>query len=367
MADSPLHDAARQFKICNACRYCEGYCAVWPAMERRTTFGEKDIVFLANLCHNCRDCFTACPFTPPHEFNINIPKVMSETRLLSYKSHVAPKKASILFAKPGRTTSLFAITSIALMFIFSSLIGSPSRLFSAHTSLGSFYVIIPFWIIMASGFVAGGYVLLAYFLDVRAYCRKIHDSFGDFFRPKIVWQALWDVLQHTYFKGGGTGCSYPSERGSNSFLTMHAMVFYGFLLAIVSTITASVYQDILGILPPYGVVSLPVIFGIGGGSLMIVGASTLLYLKSKSVKAPSFKEMLNVDTAFLITLDLVSITGFLTLVLRTDSALGTIFLIHLALVLALFLTAPYGKFVHFIYRFAALENDRLEMSAKSGH
>lgn len=365
MVDSPLFEAARQLKICNACRYCEGYCAVWPAMERRTAFQEKDVIFLANLCYNCRDCFSACPFTPPHEFNINIPKAMSEVRLLTYRSRVAPKSASALLTKPGRMTSIFALSLIALMFLFSSLIGNPSRLFTTQSGLGSFYVIIPYWIIIASGLIAGGYVLLVYFLDVRAYCKKIHGSFGDFFRPKIVWQALGDVLKHTYFKGGGTGCSYPSEKGSYTFLTFHVMVFYGFLLAIVSTISAGVYQDVLGILPPYGLISLPVIFGISGGGLMIIGATALLYLKSKSVKAPSFKEMLNLDTAFLVTLDLVSLTGFLTLLLRTDSALGTVFLIHLALVLLLFLTAPYGKFLHFVYRFAALENDKLEMSAKS--
>ena len=336
-------------------------------MERRTTFEEKDVIFLANLCYNCRDCFTACPFTPPHEFNINIPKVMSEVRLLTYESHVSPKSASAAFAKPRKTTSLFALSMTALMFLFSSIIGNPTRLFSAQTGLGSFYVIIPYWIIIASGLIAGGYVLLAYFLDIQAFCKKIHGSFGDFFRPKIVWQALGDVMKHTYFKGGGTGCSYPREKGNYSFLTFHVMVFYGFLLAIVSTVSASVYQDVLGILPPYGILSLPVIFGTIGGALMIIGASALLFLNAKSDNAPSLTKMLNLDTVFLITLDLVSFTGFLTLLLRMDSAMGTIFLIHLALVLTLFLTAPYGKFVHFIYRFAALENDRFEMLSKSSH
>ena len=30
-------------RICNACRYCEAYCAVFPALERRLTFGEGDL------------------------------------------------------------------------------------------------------------------------------------------------------------------------------------------------------------------------------------------------------------------------------------------------------------------------------------
>jgi len=53
-------DGERQMRICNACRYCEGYCAVFPAMERRRTFTKADLTYLANLCFDCRDCYYAC-------------------------------------------------------------------------------------------------------------------------------------------------------------------------------------------------------------------------------------------------------------------------------------------------------------------
>ena len=53
-------EVARQMQICNACRYCEGFCAVFPAMTRRLEFGKADIHFLANLCHNCGACLHAC-------------------------------------------------------------------------------------------------------------------------------------------------------------------------------------------------------------------------------------------------------------------------------------------------------------------
>ena len=29
---SAIEEAARQVNICNACRYCEGYCSVFPAI-----------------------------------------------------------------------------------------------------------------------------------------------------------------------------------------------------------------------------------------------------------------------------------------------------------------------------------------------
>jgi MinD superfamily P-loop ATPase len=44
-------------EICNACRYCEGFCAVFPAVELRREFSAGDLSYLANLCHGCRGCY----------------------------------------------------------------------------------------------------------------------------------------------------------------------------------------------------------------------------------------------------------------------------------------------------------------------
>jgi len=74
-------EAARLLEICNACRYCEGFCAVFPAMTRRLEFTQADIHYLANLCHNCGACLHACQYAAPHEFDVNIPKAMAKVRL----------------------------------------------------------------------------------------------------------------------------------------------------------------------------------------------------------------------------------------------------------------------------------------------
>ena len=45
----PEAEVERVMQVCNACRYCEGFCAVFPAMTRRLAFeqGAEDALGLA--------------------------------------------------------------------------------------------------------------------------------------------------------------------------------------------------------------------------------------------------------------------------------------------------------------------------------
>src|SRR6516164_8987695 len=89
-ADPPA-EGRRILTICNACRYCEGYCAVFPALEHCQDFGAEDLHYLANLCHNCAECYYACQYAPPHEFAVNVPKVLAEIRAQSYRKYAWPR------------------------------------------------------------------------------------------------------------------------------------------------------------------------------------------------------------------------------------------------------------------------------------
>ena len=60
------------------------------------------------------------------------------------------------------------------------------------------------------------------------------------------------------------------------------------------------------------------------------------------------------DLAFIVLLLLTAGTGLLLLALRHERAMGVLLVVHLGVVLALFLTLPYGKLVHGIYRGMAL-------------
>jgi citrate/tricarballylate utilization protein len=145
-------EAKRAIEICNACRYCEGYCAVFPAMELQRDFTVTDMGYLANLCHNCNGCYHACQFSPPHEFGINLPKTFAEVRLETYAEYAWPKPLARAFERNGVVVGLVMAASIAFVLIATMLIQSSTVLFSAHTGAGAFYRIIP-WGVMAA--VAG--------------------------------------------------------------------------------------------------------------------------------------------------------------------------------------------------------------------
>ncbi|MFZ9552153.1 MAG: tricarballylate utilization protein TcuB, partial [Hylemonella sp.] len=99
-------EVARQLQICNACRYCEGFCAVFPAMTRRLEFSVTDVHYLANLCHNCGACLHACQYAPPHEFAVNIPQAMAKVRLRTYTDFAWPKAFGKLYERNGLTLAL---------------------------------------------------------------------------------------------------------------------------------------------------------------------------------------------------------------------------------------------------------------------
>src|SRR5437762_7104222 len=130
--------------ICNACRYCEGYCAVFPAMELRRTFTNGDMQYLANLCFDCRACLYACQFAPPHPFGVNIPRAMAEIRAETYKRYTWPRALAPLLDRNLEAILGVVAASIVAVLVLLSFTANPGRLVQAQVGPGAFYVIAPY-------------------------------------------------------------------------------------------------------------------------------------------------------------------------------------------------------------------------------
>jgi citrate/tricarballylate utilization protein len=343
-----------QLEVCNACRYCEGYCAVFPALERRgREFTASDVVYLANLCHDCRACYYACMYAPPHEFGVNIPKALSEVREQAYARYALPR---ILSDLAQRNAALLIGTTIVAATAFALAVHG--GLWQTQTGPGAFYRVIPYVVMMLPALIISLFAVAVLTAAGIAFARDIGIASRDW---RSALAALGESLSLRYLRGGTAGgCYYPSERTSNARLRLHMLVFYGFLSAFAATVLAALMQDLFDQLPPYPVLSPPVILGSLGGIAIIAGATGLLYLKWRSDRAPSDRGAVDLDWLFLVSLLVVSVSGMLLLVVRESAAMPALLVMHLATVLALYVSAPYGKFAHFVYRYLALVLNRLE-------
>ncbi len=131
-----LAEAERLMTICNACRYCEGHCAVFPAMEMRLAFAAADLNYLANLCHDCGACYHHCQYAPPHEFAVNVPRVFAELRAETWQDYAWPAFLAGAFAKNGLATGLVTAASLALTVLLTLLLVEPAILLAAACGRG---------------------------------------------------------------------------------------------------------------------------------------------------------------------------------------------------------------------------------------
>jgi citrate/tricarballylate utilization protein len=344
----PIAEGERLLTICNACRYCEGFCAVFPAMERRLNFAEADLNYLANLCHNCAECYYACQYAPPHEFAVNVPKTLAEIREQSYRKYSWP-----------RALRIGAWWALAIGFIVAILLARGRTALDAD-----FYAVISHRAMIATFGIVAAFILIAHLAGFARFWSESGEGFARFLHPSALAKAIRDVLSLANLSSGGAGCTYPDERHSQARRRFHHFTFYGFLLCFASTTTAAIYHYLLGLRAPYGYASLPVVLGTLGGAGLLIGPVGLYALKRHRDPAIADPKQDPMDVSFLALLFFSSLTGLLLLVLRETPAMGWLLAIHLGVVLGLFLTLPYGKFVHGIYRSAALVRSALETARR---
>ena len=370
-----MQKAEHEMVVCNACRYCEAYCPVFQAMEQRVAFTPGDLTYLANLCHNCGECLYACQYAPPHEFNIDVPRTLSMLRVESYETAAWPSFAGIAFRRPWAATSLALVVSIVLV-IFSSPVTRPfsgaARPFSGAARTfqvrdANFYSVIPHHVMVIIFGVVGLFTVAAIAIGHRRFTR-LADPKGP--RPSgdgsryggsvPHGRAVRDALSLKHLHATGEDCVDGEEQRRPWRRWLHHCTFYGFALCFASTTVAAFYHLVFGWIAPYAYTSVPVVLGTAGGVGLLVGPAGLLALDRRRDPALTDASERSLGGAFLAMLLLTSVTGLVLLVLRERPYMPTLLVIHLVVVLAFFITVPYGKFVHGIYRSAALLKFRRE-------
>ena len=349
-----LTETDRLMTVCNSCRYCEGLCAVFPAMEMRRAFSDGDLNYLANLCHGCGACYTDCQFSPPHEFNVNVPQTLAIARAESYAAYAWPRALAGAFSRNGLVISVIAALSVAAFIFGFAAANDRSVLFGVHTGPGAFYQLMPHGAMAGLFSAAFLYAILALVMGVRAFWRDIGEPVGMKTNAKSLLQAIRDAGELRYLDGGGVGCFNEGDQPTDRRKIFHHLTFYGFILCFAATCVGTFYHYLLSYEAPYPWWDLPVVLGTLGGIGLVIGPIGLLVAKSQRDRVLVDEARTGMDTAFTVMLLLTGMTGLVLLVLRETAAMGPLLALHLGFVFALFITLPYGKFVHGIYRFVSL-------------
>ncbi|CAG0991017.1 glycerol-3-phosphate dehydrogenase subunit C [Methylophilaceae bacterium] len=85
----------RIFDICHGCRRCVGLCNTFPTLfdlvDESPTLevdgvDKKDFMKVVDQCYLCDLCYmTKCPYTPPHEWNLDFPHTMLRAKAIKFK------------------------------------------------------------------------------------------------------------------------------------------------------------------------------------------------------------------------------------------------------------------------------------------
>ncbi len=353
-------EASRILTICNACRYCEGFCAVFPAMTRRLSFDKADVHYLANLCHNCGACLHACQYAPPHEFAVNVPAAMAELRTQTYADYAWPAPLGEAYKKSGLTVALSLAIGLALFLMLT--VWMSGALFSAGLD-ANFYAIFPHNLLAVMFGSVFGFAVLAMVMGAKKFWRDV--AANDSPAGASIAEAATNALTLKYLDGNNNsadaaGCTNGDDQPTQWRRRFHHATFYGFMLCFASTSVATLYHYVFGLHAPYAMTSLPVIFGMLGGIGLIIGTTGLALLQAKRHKAHGAIPLQGssatraMDMGFIALLFLTSSTGLALLAWREAAAMPLLLAVHLGVVMALFLTLPYGKMAHGVYRSAAL-------------
>ena len=349
-----LEEARRVATVCNACRYCEGFCPVFPEMSRHRSFDDATLIHLANLCHNCTACYHACQYKPPHALDVNVPVALSDLREASYSTYAWPSFMARAFRRRAGTLSLGIVIAITLTAWAARQSGQHTDLDAVHTGAGAFYAVIPHWAIVAVAGATLGFAVLSIVMSAARYLQATRAS-----RSTLAdhLSAARHALAARHLDGGqGQGCNTRDDRFSNARRYLHQAAMGGFLLCFAATCVATFYELVLGIMSPFALTSLPVVLGSIGGAALIVGTLGLVWLRRSIPEAVRARDG-GASSVLSIGLALIAATGFALLALRETRWMGTLLVIHLALVLAFFVLLPYGKMVHGLYRYLALVRD----------
>lgn len=106
--DAVLVEMERVFDLCHGCRRCVSLCNAFPTLfdlvDESATLevdgvSKADYWQVVDHCYLCDLCYmTKCPYTPPHEWNIDFPHLMLRAKAVKHKQGKTKVRDKLLSA-----------------------------------------------------------------------------------------------------------------------------------------------------------------------------------------------------------------------------------------------------------------------------
>lgn len=341
---SLMASGGADLKKCFQCATCTSVCALsgdsyaFPRKQMiKAQWGLKQSLLSDPgiwLCHNCGDCTAHCPRgAKPGE-------VMGAIRAEAIKHYALPHFAGRMVSSPKYLALLLALPLLALGFI---------ALEELRNGLVRPYVygeLFPQHVVDAVFGVVAALACVSFAWSVTHLIRDVRRSGVECSVLNGLRHLVGEILAHTRF----LKCDAERKRYWSHLFTLAA-----FLGLTVVTTAEAIGTNFGAMRTPLALTNAWKLLA-NVSAIVILAGLAIMLLERLSNRAKRIATTY-FDWFFLLTLVGVVITGILAEVLRLAqiaSLMYPVYLLHLALVLSLFLYAPYSKFAHVIYRTAAM-------------
>lgn len=351
-------------KKCYQCASCSVVCALSSADH---PFPRKEMVWAQWglkerllqdpdiwLCYQCHDCSRYCPR------GANPGDVLASLRQVAIIQNAFPRWLARMMGDPQYLLILITIPVIILGLLIWSL-GSLQippgpivyRKFISYEIVDAVFLLTALWVVICSSIgirrLYSGFQMTRPLADV-----SILSVNG---LKKHLLPTLLEILQHTSFKD----CVVNRAR-----YFAHLNILWGFILLAFTTASVATGIYLFGKQTPWPLYHPVKVIGNIGGLILITGA--LIALWRRLAYGSDSEKTTYSDWLFLLTVLLTGISGLLTEVFRLVNiprlAYSTYF-IHLVLVWILFVSLPFSKFAHLLYRTTAMIYTRIQRMQES--
>jgi Fe-S oxidoreductase len=128
-------EMTRVYDLCHGCRLCYSLCPAFPSLfdmidakdgaVDQLTDAEQDRV--VDECYQCKLCYVKCPYVPPHEWQLDFPRLLLRAEAVHNKSGALSTKAKLANQFLGRTDLLGKVGTAAAPLV-NKLTGKPGSL-----------------------------------------------------------------------------------------------------------------------------------------------------------------------------------------------------------------------------------------------